>query len=63
MITGCGSHPPSAERMEELEESVWNVVQQRVYMAAVRPELVYGGIEKGTGNRLEVAEMRMLRWM
>ena len=26
--TGCGSHPQSAERMEELEESVWSVVRQ-----------------------------------
>ena len=24
--TGCESHPPSAERVEELEESVWSVV-------------------------------------
>ena len=24
--TGCGSHPPSAEWVEELEESVWSVV-------------------------------------
>ena len=27
--TGCGSHPPSAERVEELEESVWGVVRQQ----------------------------------
>ena len=26
--TGCGSHPPSAEQVEELEESVWSVVRQ-----------------------------------
>ena len=26
--TGCESHPPSAERVEELEESVWSVVRQ-----------------------------------
>ena len=25
--TGCGSHPPCAERVEELEESVWSVVR------------------------------------
>ena len=25
--TGCGSHPPSAERVEELEDSVWNFVR------------------------------------
>ena len=27
-ITGCGSHPQIAERVEELEESVWSVVRQ-----------------------------------
>ena len=26
--TGCGSHPQSAERVEQLEESVWSVVPQ-----------------------------------
>ena len=26
--TGCRSHPPSAERVEDLEESVWSVVRQ-----------------------------------
>ena len=26
--TGCECHPPSAERVEELEESVWSVVRQ-----------------------------------
>ena len=26
--TGCGSHPPSAERVEALEESVWSVARQ-----------------------------------
>ena len=26
--TGCGCHPQSAERVEELEESVWSVVRQ-----------------------------------
>ena len=26
--TGCGSHPQTAERVEELEESVWSVVRQ-----------------------------------
>ena len=26
--TGCGSDPPSTERVEELEESVWSVVRQ-----------------------------------
>ena len=26
--TGCGSHPQSAEQVEELEASVWSVVRQ-----------------------------------
>ena len=26
--SGCGSHPPSAKRVEEQEESVWSVVRQ-----------------------------------
>ena len=26
--TGCGSHPQSTERVIELEDSVWSVVQQ-----------------------------------
>ena len=26
--TGCGSQPPSADRVKELEESVWSVVRQ-----------------------------------
>ena len=28
MGTGCGRQPQSAERMEELVESVWSVVRQ-----------------------------------
>ena len=27
VLVDCGSHPPSAERVEELEESVWSVVR------------------------------------
>ena len=27
--SGCGSHPLSAERVEELEESFWSVVRQK----------------------------------
>ena len=26
--TGCGSHPPSAVRVEELEESAWSILRQ-----------------------------------
>ena len=26
--TGCGRHPQSADRVEELEESVWSIVRQ-----------------------------------
>ena len=48
--TGCGSHPPRAERVEERDESVWSVVRQenehedqgKVYRTMVRPALMYG---------------------
>ena len=72
MRTGCGSHPLSAERVEELEESVWSVVRQeneredrrKVYRTVVRPALVYGAeiwaLKKEQEKKLEVAEMRML---
>ena len=75
MRTGCGSHPLSAERVEELEESVWSVVRQeneredqgKVYRTVVRPALVYGAeiwaLKKAQENKLEVAEIRMLRCM
>ena len=61
--------------MEELEESVWNVVRQenerenqgKVYRTEVRPALMYGAetwaLKKAQENKLEVAEIRMLRWM
>ena len=47
---GCGSHPQSAERVEELEESVYSVVRQemngrikgKLYTTVVRPSLMYG---------------------
>ena len=64
--TGCGSHPPSAERVEELEESVWSVVRQeneREYQGegvhdsgkTSRPTDVRGrnmGVEEGTGKEI-----------
>ena len=42
--------PPSAERVEELEDSVWSVVRQdneredqgKVYRTVVRPALMHG---------------------
>ena len=42
--TGCGSQPPSAERVEELEEVVWSILRQeneredqgKVYKTVVR---------------------------
>ena len=61
--------------MEELEESVWSVVRQeneredqgKVYRTVVRPALMYGAVtwalKKAQEKKLEVAEMRMLRWM
>ena len=61
--------------MEELEESILSVVRQehecedqwKVYRTVVRPALMYGAdswtLKKAQGNKLEVAEMRMLRWM
>ena len=42
-------------------------IKRKVYRTVVRPALVYGAetraLEKAQGNKLEVAEMRMLRWM
>ena len=61
--------------MEELEESVWSVVRQeneredqgKVYRTVVRPALMYRAetraLKKAQERKLEVAEMRMLRWM
>ena len=61
--------------MEEQEESVWSVArhekeieyQGKVYRTVVRRALVYGtetwALKKAQQNKLEVAEMRMLRWM
>ena len=61
--------------MEELEESVWSVVRQENeredqgegYRTVVRPALLYGAetwaLKKAQEKKLEVAEMRMLRWM
>ena len=60
----------------ELElESVWGVVRQKmnvkikrkVYRRVVRSTLVYWtetwALKKAHENKLEVADMRMLRWM
>ena len=63
------------DRVEEREESVWIVVRLENYESikgelwgrhnrtVVRPALVYGAcaLEKAQENKLEVAEMRMLR--
>ena len=57
--TGCGSHPPGAERVEELEESGWSIERQenesedqgKVYRTVVRPALGRDmGVEEGTGK-------------
>ena len=61
--TGCGSHPQSVERMEELEESVWIVVRQEneredqwegAQNSGKTSTDVRGrdmGVEEGTGKR------------
>ena len=61
--------------MEELEESVWSVARQEnerkdqgqsVQNSGKTSNDVRGrdmGVDEGTGKELEVAEMRMLRWM
>ena len=62
--TGCGSRLQSAERVEELEESVWSVVRQEheredgiVYSTVVRPALMYGAetwtLKKAHANKWE----------
>ena len=42
-------------------------IKGNVYMAVVRPALMYGAktwaLKKAQENKLEVAEMGMLRWM
>ena len=73
--TGCGSHPQSAERVEELEDSVWSVVRQEneregqtqregVQDGGKTSTDVRGrdmGVEEGTGK--EIGGCRLLRWM
>ena len=73
--TGCGSHPHSAEPVEELEESVWSVVRQEnvsedqgegvqnsgTTSTGVRAET--WALKKAQEKKLEVAELRMLRRM
>ena len=76
MSTGCGSHPQSAERVEELDESVWSVLRQEneredhwegvqnsgKTSTDVRSRLTWA-LKKAQEKKLEVAEMRMPRWM
>ena len=61
--------------MAKLEEGIGDAVRQKtkrdsqgeVYKTVVRPAMVYGAetlaVKKSQENKLEVAEMRMLRWM
>ena len=61
--------------MEELEDSVWSVVRQeneredqgKAYRTVVTPALMYWAetwaLKKAQEKKVEVAEMRMLRWM
>ena len=49
-------------------KSVVNVdIRRKVFRTVVRPTLVYGAetlaLKKGLDKKLDVAEMRMLRWM
>ena len=58
-----------------MEESVWSVVRQenereikrKVYRTVARTALMYGAetwaLKNAHGKKVEVAEMRMLRWM
>ena len=58
-----------------MEESVWSVVRQenereikgKVYRTVARTALMYGAetwaLKKAQGKKVEVAELRMLRWM
>ena len=74
-ITGCGSHPSSAERWKNwkrvsgvLCDRIMKVnIKGKVYRTVARPALMYGAetwaLKKAQENKLEVAEMRMLRWM
>ena len=48
--TGWGSHPLSAERVEELEESVWGVVRQENEREDQREGVQYSG-KTSTGVR------------
>ena len=68
----------NAERVEELEESVWSVVRHEteredqgervdIYRRVVRLRLVHGAetrtLKKAQEKKLEDAEIRMIRWM
>ena len=54
--TGCGSHPQSAERLEEVEQSVRigvpytnkRDIKGKVHKTVVRPALTYMDIEEST---------------
>ena len=49
--TGCGSHPQSAERVEELEESVWSVVRQENKREVQEEGVLQDSGKTGTGVR------------
>ena len=61
--------------MEKLEENVWSVVRQESEREHLGEGVQKSGktttnvrgrdmdVEEGTVNKLEVAEMRLLRWM
>ena len=71
--TICGNHPQLAERVEELDKSVWSVVRhknEREEQGIQDSKTDPGVRSRDTGieeshrqHKLDVAEMRMLRWM
>ena len=74
-ITGCGSHPQSAERVKDwkrvsgvlCDRTINMKTNMKVYRTVVRPALMYGAetraLKKAHEKKLEVVQMRMLRWM
>ena len=56
--TGCASHPQSAERVDELEENVWSVVQQEIEREDQGEGVQNSGM---TGTGVRGAETRALQ--
>ena len=58
--TGCGSHPQSAELVEELEESVWSGVRQKNEHEH-QMERVQDSGKTGIGVRAETWALKMVQ--